>query len=123
MDRPLWAPSAERIAATRLTAFMRIVEERHSVSIENYAALYDFSIARPEEFWRLMWEFGGVRGTLGSTIVSDFDRMPGARFFPDATINFAANLLTDDGAEPALIFKGEERPVRTVSQAELKAAV
>jgi acetoacetyl-CoA synthetase len=123
MDRPLWAPSAERIAATRLTAFMRLVEERHSVSIEDYAALYDFSIARPEEFWRLMWEFGGVRGTLGTRIVSDFDRMPGATFFPDATINFAANLLTDDGAEPALIFKGEDRAVRTVGRTELKAAV
>ena len=123
MDRPLWAPSAERIAGTKLTAFMRLVEERHSVSIEDYAALYDFSIARPEEFWRLMWEFGGVRGTLGSRIVCDLDRMPGARFFPDATINFAANLLTDDGAEPALIFKGEDRASRTVGRAELKAAV
>ena len=123
MDRPLWAPSAERIAGTKLTAFMRLVEERHSVSIEDYAALYDFSIARPEDFWRLMWEFGGVRGTLGSRIVSDLDRMPGARFFPDATINFAANLLTDDGAEPALIFKGEDRASRTVGRAELKAAV
>ena len=102
---------------------MRLVEERHSVPIPGYATLYDFSIARPEEFWRLMWEFGGVRGTIGPRIVSDFDRMPGARFFPDATINFAANLLTDDGAEPALIFKGEERPVRSVSQAELRAAV
>ena len=65
MDRPLWAPSAERIAATRLTAFIRLVEERHSLSIADYAALYDFSIARPDDFWRLMWEFGGVRGTRG----------------------------------------------------------
>ena len=72
MDRPLWAPSAERIAATRLTAFMRLVEQRHSIPIQGYAALYDFSIARPEDFWRLMWEFGGVRGTIGPRIVSDF---------------------------------------------------
>ncbi len=58
---------------------MRLVEERHSVSIADYAALYDFSIARPDDFWRLMWEFGGVRGTIGARVVADLDRMPGAQ--------------------------------------------
>ena len=40
-----------------------------------------------------MWEFGGIRGTMGERVVADLDRMPGATFFPDATLNFTENLL------------------------------
>src|SRR5262245_42159318 len=109
MESPLWTPSAERIAGTRLTAFMRMVEERYGVSTPTYAQLYQFSIDRPEAFWRLVWEFGGVRGTMGERVAADLDRMPGARFFPDATLNFAENLLVRRDSTPALIFKGEDR--------------
>ena len=44
---------------------MQAVESRFDLAIADYAALYDFSISRPEDFWRLMWDFGGVRGTMG----------------------------------------------------------
>ena len=40
-----------------------------------------------------MWDFGGIRGEKGSRVAADLDRMPGARFFPDATLNFAENCL------------------------------
>ena len=49
--------------------------------------------------------------------------MPGAVFFPDATLNFADNLLADRSSSPALIFKGEDRPLRTLTHAELYQAV
>ena len=62
-----------------------------------------------------MWEFGAVRGTMGARVVSDLDRMPGATFFPDATLNFADNLLANRGAGVAVIFKGEDRPLRTMT--------
>jgi len=123
MDSPLWTPSPERVAGTRLTAFMQFVERRCGVDAYGYPELYQFSIDRPEDFWRLMWEFGGIRGTMGERVVADLDRMPGATFFPDATLNFTENLLVrrDDG--PALIFKGEDRATRSMSWAELHDAV
>ncbi len=106
---PLWMPSPERIAHTRMTAFMREVERRHHIAIPDYAALYGFSIERMEDFWRLMWEFGGIRGNMGARVIAKRDEMPGATFFPDATLNFAENLVRrrDDG--PAIIFNGEGR--------------
>ncbi len=76
---------------------MQAVESRFDLAIADYAALYDFSVSRPEDFWRLMWDFGGVRGTMGERIVENLDRMPGATFFPDATLNFADNLLANRG--------------------------
>ena len=119
MPSPLWTPSRDRVAATRLTAFMRAVASRFQVPIGDYAALYEFSITRPEDFWRLMWEFGAVRGTMGPRVAADLDRMPGATFFPDATLNFADNLLADRSSRIAILFKGEDRPIRTLTHAEL----
>ena len=90
---------------------MHAVNARFGLHVSDYAVLHEFSVSRPADFWRLMWEFGGVRGTMGQRIVENLDRMPGAVFFPDATLNFADNLLADRSSSPALIFKGEDRPV------------
>jgi acetoacetyl-CoA synthetase len=119
MTTPLWAPSPERIARARITAFMRAVETRWSLQIPDYDSLYRFSIETPAQFWRSVWEFCGIRGEMGEPIITDLDRMPGARFFPSARLNFADNVLRrrDDG--PALIFNGEGRVRRTLSHAEL----
>ena len=70
MSLPLWTPSPERIASTRLTAFMQLARERCGITARTYADLYRFSIERPEDFWRLMWEFGGVRGTMRDRVVA-----------------------------------------------------
>ena len=102
---------------------MHAVNARFGLDVSDYAVLHDFSVSRPADFWRLMWEFGGVRGTMGQRIVENLDRMPGAVFFPDATLNFADNLLADRSSSPALIFKGEDRPLRVLTRAELYQAV
>ncbi len=102
---------------------MQFVERRCGVDAYSYPELYQFSIDRPEDFWRLMWEFGGIRGTMGERVVADLDRMPGATFFPDATLNFTENLLVRRDDSPALICKGEDRATRSMSWAELHDAV
>ena len=71
-----------------------------------------------------MWDYGGVIGTPGDRVLLDADRMPGARWFPDARLNFAQNLLErrradDDG--DALVFWGEDKVRRRLSHAELHA--
>jgi acetoacetyl-CoA synthetase len=123
MDSPLWTPSPDRVARTKMTAFMQAVESRFDIRVSDYATLYDFSTARPEDFWRLMWDFSAVRGTMGPRVVSDLERMPGATFFPDAALNFADNLLSNRGDGVAVICKGEDRPIRTITHAELSHSV
>ncbi len=111
MWAPCWIPSPDRIAHANLTRFGQG---------KSYAELYDWSIAKPLEFWDAMWEFGGVIGAKGGRTAIDMDRMPGARFFPDATLNFAENLLRQDGDGPAIIAQSETGPVRTMSWRELR---
>ena len=123
MTAPLWSPSPERVAAANITAFRHTLEHQWRVSLRDYAALHQFSLDRPDAFWSSVWDFAGIRGSKGAHVTENFERMPGARFFPGARLNFAENLLrrTDDG--PALIFNGENQVHRTVSARELRRDV
>src|SRR5215211_1395456 len=122
-DAPQWSPGPDRIARARITAFMRHVAAGWNVAVPDYPSLYSFSIERPDAFWRSVWDFCAVRGDPGNRVVIDLDRMPGARFFPDARLNFAENVLRQTGTDPALIFNGEGRRRRTVRHDELRADV
>jgi acetoacetyl-CoA synthetase len=119
---PIWEPSADRIAAARMTAFMHHVREKSARDCANYSDLYRYSIDQPSDFWRDVWNFCGIRGEMGTRLVENPDKMPGAKFFPDARLNFAENLLRRRDNGPALIFNGEGRH-RTVTYAELYADV
>ncbi len=123
MSAPLWTPSAERVAAANITAFARSVEQQWGVAAPDYQSLYNFSLTRPEAFWKSFWTFTNVRGTMGERVVADFDRMPGARFFPDARLNFAENLLRRTDDRPAILFRSENGTDRSISARELYLAV
>jgi acetoacetyl-CoA synthetase len=121
---PLWQPSAERVASTRLTAFVRAAEARTGRSLAAYADLHRFSVEDPEAFWPLVWDVCGIEAAdRGRIVVQDRDRMPGARFFPDARLNFAENLLRSPDDRPAIVFWGETRVRRILTRAELYAEV
>ena len=115
MSEPLWAPSAARIARAGLSRFIADAASEWGAPLTDYASLYRFSIERPADFWQTLWRFSGVAGDRGPRIVEHLDRMPGARFFPDARLNFTENLLRrrDDGA--AILFRDDAGRSRTVS--------
>jgi acetoacetyl-CoA synthetase len=126
-QQPLWTPTHARIANASLTRFRLRVEERFGLHFADYAALHQWSIDNLDDFWRELWSFCGVIGDgPGDRIIVDPDRMPGARFFPDAKINFAENLLRPgkgSEAADALVFWGEDRVKRRLSRRELADAV
>ena len=120
MDQPLWRPSPERAANTNLAAFMRHVRGRWDVSAADYAELYQWSISERERFWQSVWSFCGVIAEAqGDTVLADGDRMPGARWFPDARLNFAENLLRRRDRATAIVFRGEDRVASSITYAEL----
>ncbi len=120
MSAPLWQPSDERIAASNLTAFMAQAKADWGVEAGDYAALHSWSIAKPEQFWASVWRFCGVIGELDDTpVLADANKMPGARFFPQARVNYAENLLRRRGSGDALVFWGEDKVKRRVSHDEL----
>ncbi|HEY6335526.1 MAG TPA: acetoacetate--CoA ligase [Alphaproteobacteria bacterium] len=123
-DAPLWRPDGARIAGSNICTFMGKVEADWGVKSADYAALHRFSIEEMEKFWLSMWDFAAVIAEMrGEVVIENPEKMPGARFFPHARLNFAENLLRRRDASAALIFWGEDKVRRTMSWAELYDAV
>ena len=123
MDQPLWSPSEERVAASNLTAFRAAANARFGLRLADYAELYNWSVAAKEDFWRFLWDWAGLKGDLGSVALEDGDKMPGARWFPEARLNYAENLLAYAPEHEAVVFWAEDKVKRRWSGTELKAHV
>src|SRR2546423_6263606 len=120
----LWRPSPARIAAATLTRFTSCVNARRGTQLREYAELYAWSLAEPASFWSELARFADVRADWGAgPAIEHPGRMPGARFFPGARLNFAANLLKFEDDQPALVFRNERGARRTLSYRELRAQV
>ncbi len=104
----LWNPSSERIAASNMQRFLDQVRAEYAPEVETYAGLHRWSIEHPARFWPLVWAFCGIESsTLWSRVLERPDRMPGARWFAGARLNFAENLLRHRDGHPAIVFIGE----------------
>lgn len=125
MDReqPLWVPSEEFEAGSPMRAFIRFVADRHGVDFADYDAFHRWSIDRRDLFWSAVWDFCGVKGEKGDRLLIDDARMLEARFFPDARLNFAENLLSSAGGRDALIFVGEDKASDHWSRDRLRSMV
>jgi acetoacetyl-CoA synthetase len=122
-ERPLWSPSQRRIREANVTRFAREAIRRWKLALNTYPAFYRWSVEHSEQFWQSVWEFGGVRGEMGPGVLLDTDRMPGAKWFPNARLNFAENLLRRRDEGDALVFWGEDKVRRRLTHAELHDAV
>lgn len=124
MSNPLWRPEKTRAAQTTLDVFSTWMASRAGKSFDDYDELHRYSVSDPAGFWSSFWDFAQVIGDKGEPpYLVDADKMPGARFFPEAKLNFAENLLRQKGAGPALIFHGEDKVARKMTHDELRGEV
>ena len=120
---PLWQPDAKRIAASALEHFRVQAEERAGRKLPDYQALHRWSVEDRAAFWTLIWDFCGVIGERGETALIDSGHMREAKFFPDAQLNFAENLLRHKSLGEAIVFRGEDKVERRLSYDDLHALV
>lgn len=120
---PLWAPSPERVAAAEMTKFRQFAESRTGLSLSDTDDLHAWSVADPATFWDSIWDYCGVVGEKGATRLADADLMPGARFFPDARLSYAENVLRQSGPGDAIVFRGEDKAESRLSHDGLRALV
>lgn len=119
----LWQPSADTIANARMTHFMQRLNQDHELALANYHDLHAWSVANSSDFWRYAWDYLDVIGEPGQQTVVDQDKMPGARWFPEARLNFAENLMRYNDSRIALVFRGENGARQALSYAELHRQV
>jgi acetoacetyl-CoA synthetase len=118
-DQPLWTPSQASISRHPITPFMAEAGHRAGRVLPDYDSLHAWSVADPGAFWDLVWDRCGVIGDKGNRLLVDGGKMPGARFFPDARLNFAENLLRRNDDGEAIVFRGEDRVHRRLTWREL----
>ncbi|MBD9484043.1 acetoacetate--CoA ligase [Pseudomonas sp. PDM14] len=124
MSQALWTPSADRIAATRMDAFRRYVNQRHALQLADYPALHAWSVARREAFWQAIVDFFEIRfSAQPEAVLREGAAMPSAQWFPGATLNFAEHLLRRRDDHPALVAIAEDGSREQLSYAELAAHV
>ena len=79
MKEPLWEPSEERKNQANITRFIDFVNGEHSLEMDSYFQLYDWSIENIPDFWAAMWEFGEIKASQGyDEVVDDLSKFPGA---------------------------------------------
>jgi acetoacetyl-CoA synthetase len=116
-DAPvLWRPSPVRVAQSNVAAFLAQVRQDWGAGPRDYAGLWRWSVAEPAKFWTSVWDFADViAGTRGKRALVDGGKMPGAKFFPDARLNYAENLLRRRDGGEAIAFWGEDRVKRSLT--------
>jgi acetoacetyl-CoA synthetase len=122
-EQAIWQPSAQRLAGTHLTAFTKLAEAAYGRSFPDYHSLWQASVDDPARFWSLVWDYTGVIGDKGTVALENGGDMLKARFFPEAKVNFAENLLRRNDDSPALVFWGEDKVKRALSWQALSQLV
>ena len=120
----MWAPGQALIEQANITAFARQAIRRWKLAFNTYPEFYAWSTDSPEQFWESVWEYGGVLASKkGRRVLVDGECMPGAKWFPDARLNFAENMLRRRDATDAFVFWDETGYRRRISYAALQAEV
>ena len=122
--RLLWEPEERAIEEAQLTQFARQLVRKRRLELNTYPDFYRWTVDNPAEFWSDLWDGCGViAAKKGATVLVDGDRMPGAKWFPEARLNFAENLMRRGDRGDAFVFWDETGPRRRTSYSDLASDV
>lgn len=116
----LWTPSAEQVQATRLADYQRWLAQERGLRLHEYHSLWQWSVDELDSFWRSVWDFFEVQADGAPEPVLGSRQMPGARWFPNARLNYAEHVFRNaTDTRPAVVARNEAG-VREVSWRELQ---
>ena len=118
----LWRPSPERVKAARIEAYRAWVNRSYGLELADYHALHRWSVTEVERFWESIAEYFGVRFHTPPRQTLSSRRMPGARWFAGASINYAEHVFA--GRDPqalAIQYASELRGLEHWNWGELQA--
>ena len=120
----LWSPPEERRTSSAMTVLMASLAETQAAPFDDDFEFHRWTVNHPQAFWSFVWNDCGVTGDPGTSVVEEPERMPGARWFPDASINYAENLLRHrDQDSVAVVFRREDGFTQRLTFANLSDQV
>ena len=124
METYLWKISKEKLNETNLAKYSSFIKKNHGVDFVNdFNKIWKWSIDNPEIFWKSIWDFTKVKGEPGNNLIKKSDIFYKNRFFPDAKLNYAENLLIKSSEESSIVFKSENGYKNNLSWKNLKINV
>ena len=120
MNKLLWSPTTNEIKNTQAWGFIQEVNQEFKAKLTNFHELYQWSCEFPESFWDLFWRYTSIIAERNPTeVLKNGDDFLDSKWFPDARLNFAKNLLSDSSDNPAIVFWAEDRQKSSLSHLEL----
>src|SRR5438094_2041492 len=130
-DDVLWRPPADVREHSRLGHYLGWLEEHRGLTFAGYHDLWEWSVTDLDAFWTTIWEYFDV----GPPVVASSTpapapalaerTMPGARWFPGATLNYAAHMLREAGGDDdlAVLARSQSRGPVDLTAGELRRQV
>jgi acetoacetyl-CoA synthetase len=122
----LWTPPADVLETSRMGRFMTWLRAERGVHAADYAELWQWSVTDLEGFWRALWDYFDVIAHAEPTATLPDATMPGARWFPGATLNYAEHVLRMPGLgndDPVVIAYSQTREPVTLTAWKLRDRV
>jgi len=122
----LWTPPADVRERSRIGDYLRWLREHRGLDFAGYADLWQWSVDDLPGFWRSIWEYFEIVAYDQPTAVLERQVMPGARWFPSATLNYAEHVLRMPGLapdDPVVIAYSQTREPVTLTKAQLREQV
>ena len=124
MKSYLWEINREKLEKTNLKSYSNFLKIKYQVnSNDDFNKIWNWSVNNPKFFWKSIWEFTGVKGIIGNAILKESNIFYENKFFPEAELNYAENLLKKNNSDPAIIFKSENGYKTTKSWKDLNLTV
>ncbi len=120
----MWIPSDEKIKSSQMYQFMKKINAQYNLNLISFADLHSWSVKNKSDFWSSVWEFFEVKGSKGNVPYIDPENlMPGSKFFPYGSVNYAENMLSGVVSGAAIIFRSEDKIRTEISWVDLKIQV
>ena len=105
----LWSPPPDARERTRVGDYLRWLKETRKLDFTDYDVLWKWSVTEPDDFWRSVWDYFAVQSEGKPAPALAERRMPGARWFPGAALNYAEHALRYAGEGPAVFARSQTR--------------
>ena len=120
----LWEPSDAFKEQSTLRTYQQWLADTRGLTFDSYEQLWEWSVTDLDAFWASIWEYFRVEASTPYVQVLTERTMPGARWFVDATLNYAEHVFRNaSSAHPAIISQSERHPVVELSWDELQRKV
>ena len=124
METHLWKIGEKKLNETNLKKYSDFINKNYKVDTnKDFNKIWRWSVESKNAFWKSIWDFTKVKGNPGNVTIKESNIFFENKFFPDAKLNYAENILKKNNNETAIIFKSENGYKKNLSWKNLNISV